>query len=67
MTKQQLPPGPRWPSLIQTTAWWNRPIALLERCRARYGKRFTLRLLVQVPGEGRRRERPQPREGRQIF
>src|SRR5881275_2811708 len=49
MTKQQLPPGPRWPSLIQTTAWWNRPIALLERCRARYGKRFTLRLLVQVP------------------
>ena len=40
-----LPPGPREPSLLQTLAWWNRPMSFLERNRARYGKRFTIRLL----------------------
>jgi cytochrome P450 len=40
-----LPPGPRAPSLIQTIAWWTRPISFLERSRARYGKRFVIRLL----------------------
>ena len=35
--------------MIQTIAWWNRTIPLLERCRARYGKRFTLRLLAGPP------------------
>jgi cytochrome P450 len=40
-----LPPGPREPSLIQTLAWWNRPVSFLERNRARYGRRFTIRLL----------------------
>ena len=40
-----MPPGPRTPSLIQTMAWWMRPISFLERNRARYGKRFTIRLL----------------------
>src|SRR5436190_18332435 len=40
-----LPPGPRAPALIQTVAWWNRTIPFLERCRARYGKRFTINLL----------------------
>ncbi len=44
-----LPPGPRTPSLLQTIGWWSRPTAYLERCRARYGKRFTLRLLGQSP------------------
>ena len=41
----ELPPGPRAPSLIQTMGWWMRPISFLERNRARYGKRFTIRLL----------------------
>ena len=41
----QLPPGPRSPSALQTLGWWTRPAAYLERCRARYGKRFTIRLL----------------------
>src|SRR5438046_10213710 len=41
----KLPPGPRQPSAVQTMGWWNRPVAFLERCRARYGKRFTIRLL----------------------
>src|SRR5215208_3884891 len=40
-----LPPGPRTPSLFQTMGWWMRPISFLERNRARYGKRFTIRLL----------------------
>jgi cytochrome P450 len=44
-----LPPGPRSPALIQTVAWWNRTIPFLERCRTRYGKRFTIRLLGAPP------------------
>lgn len=45
----QLPPGPRLPSALQTVGWWSRPTAILERCRARYGGRFTIRLLGQSP------------------
>jgi cytochrome P450 len=44
-----LPAGPRLPRAVQTLAWWNRTIPLLERCRARYGKRFTLRLVQSPP------------------
>ena len=43
-----LPPGPSAPSVIQSIAWWNRPLAYLERARDRFGKRFTIRL-VGVP------------------
>ena len=45
----QLPPGPRLPSVLQTLGWWSRPAAFLERCRARYGGRFTVRLPGQPP------------------
>jgi cytochrome P450 len=44
-----LPPGPSAPSLIQTIAWWNRPLAYLERSRDRFGKRFSIRLLGVPP------------------
>ncbi|GAC1315694.1 MAG: cytochrome P450 [Thermoleophilaceae bacterium] len=44
-----LPPGPRAPKIVQTVGWWSRPTAFLERCRRRYGGRFTLRLLVNSP------------------
>src|SRR5918999_665529 len=44
-----LPPGPRAPRFIQGLAWWNRPTAWMERLRARYGKRFTIRLPGQPP------------------
>jgi cytochrome P450 len=44
-----LPPGPRTPSLLQTIGWWSRPTAYVERCRARYGSRFTIRLIGQSP------------------
>ena len=45
----KLPPGPGQPAFVQTIAWWSRPIATLERNRARYGKRFTIRLLGAPP------------------
>jgi cytochrome P450 len=45
----RLPPGPRQPAAMQTVGWWSRPISFLERCRARYGKRFTIRLLAAPP------------------
>jgi len=44
-----LPPGPRLPALLQTIGWWNRPTSYVEHLRARYGPRFTLRLLGQPP------------------
>jgi cytochrome P450 len=37
------------PSALQTIGWWSRPTAFVERCRARYGGRFTIRLLGQSP------------------
>jgi cytochrome P450 len=43
----ELPPGPRTP--LQTLGFWSRPLSFLERCRARYGSRFTLRLLGTPP------------------
>jgi cytochrome P450 len=47
--KSQLPPGPRMPSALQAIGWWSRPTAFVERCRARYGDRFTIRLPGQSP------------------
>jgi cytochrome P450 len=40
-----LPPGPHQSPVMQMIGFWSRPTAFLERCRRRYGKRFTLRLL----------------------
>ena len=45
----RLPAGPRQPKTLQTLGWWSRPIAFLEQCRTRYGKRFTIRLLGTPP------------------
>jgi hypothetical protein len=42
----KLPPGPRAPHAIQTLGWWTRPHAYMERCRERFGKRFTMRFLA---------------------
>ena len=44
-----LPPGPRTPVFLQGLAWWYRPTAFMERCRRKYGKRFTIRLPAQPP------------------
>jgi cytochrome P450 len=42
MGSSALPPGPWYPALIQGVGSWTRPIGFLERCRAKYGKRFTI-------------------------
>jgi cytochrome P450 len=47
--KSELPPGPRMPAALQTLGTWSRPTAFLERARARYGPRFTIRVLGQPP------------------
>jgi cytochrome P450 len=44
-----LPPGPPYPSLLQGLGFWTRPLAFLERTRARYGRRFTIRLPFSPP------------------
>jgi cytochrome P450 len=49
MPPSKLPPGPSAPSLLQTLAWWNRPLSFFERNRARFGGRFTIRLLGMPP------------------
>ena len=46
---ENLPPGPKLPSALQTVGWWTRPTGFLERCRSLYGKRFTIRMLAQDP------------------
>ncbi len=49
MTASALPPGPRMPAAMQSLGWWARPTSFLERCRARYGKTFTVNLPAQGP------------------
>jgi cytochrome P450 len=49
VVRSALPPGPRYPTLVQGVGQWKRPLAFLERCRARYGKRFTLRFPLAPP------------------
>lgn len=44
-----LPAGPRYPAALQSIAFWSRPLASLERWRARYGRRFTIRLPLAPP------------------
>jgi cytochrome P450 len=37
------------PAAVQTLGWWNRSIPFMERCRERFGRRWTLRLLGSPP------------------
>src|SRR4051794_38346546 len=39
-----LPPGPRAPRHAQSLSFGARPVEFLERCEARYGDAFTIRL-----------------------
>jgi cytochrome P450 family 135 len=39
-----LPPGPRYPRALQTLGWLRRPMPFMDRCHARYGDMFTLRV-----------------------
>jgi len=47
--KTPLPPGSRMPAALQAFGSWTRPTAVLDRNRARYGKRYTVRFLGQPP------------------
>ena len=47
--RSSLPPGPPYPALVQGVGLWKRPLASLERWRARYGKRFTVRFPLAPP------------------
>src|SRR5215218_7997505 len=49
MPSLNLPPGPPYPTPIQGMGFWTRPLAFLERCRTRYGKRFTMRIPLAPP------------------
>jgi cytochrome P450 len=40
-----LPPGPRLPRRLQTTGFFERHRPFMERCQARYGETFTVRLV----------------------
>src|SRR5687767_5320879 len=47
--RASLPPGPSYPSLLQGIGVWTRPLAYSEKLRARYGKRYTVRLPLAPP------------------
>jgi cytochrome P450 len=47
--KQSLPPGPPWPTIVHGVAMWTRPLASLERARAKYGNRFTVQFPFTPP------------------
>lgn len=49
VSRRALPPGPGLPAAVQGIGFWSRPLAFLERCRARYGRRFTIRLPLAPP------------------
>jgi cytochrome P450 family 135 len=43
-SKSTLPPGPPLPTPLQAAIWALRPLELMDRCEARYGEIFTLRI-----------------------
>jgi cytochrome P450 family 135 len=43
-SKTKLPPGPLIPTSLQAAIWALRPLEMLDRCAARYGEVFTLRV-----------------------
>jgi cytochrome P450 len=45
----ELPPGPPIPTVLQAALWALRPLELMDRCEARYGEIFTLRIRRRRP------------------
>jgi cytochrome P450 len=45
----QLPPGLPLPAAAQTYVIWKSPFTCLERCRRRYGSRFTIKMTSHPP------------------
>lgn len=48
-TPSRLPAGPRSSAVVQTLWFWTRAFPYLQRCRRRYGSRFTLRATSHPP------------------
>jgi cytochrome P450 len=48
-SRSALPPGPSLPTALQMVGFWTRPLAFMDSCRGRYGKRFTIRLPFTPP------------------
>ncbi len=44
--RTHLPPGPRWPRALATYLWLTKPTRVFDHCAERYGRSFTLRLLM---------------------
>jgi cytochrome P450 len=63
MTAEALPPGPG-PIPLNMLGWTLRPVPFMERCRRRYGERFTVDL---GPPEGKWIFLTQPDEIREMF
>lgn len=63
MRATRVPPGPRLPRPMQTAAWVSRPGPFMERCRARYGDTFTMK----VANEGTWVMLAHPEAVRQVF
>jgi cytochrome P450 len=47
--RRRLPPGLPLPAPLQTMLFWKSPLAYLELCQRRYGRRFTLRATSHPP------------------
>jgi cytochrome P450 len=44
-----LPPGPRMPRALQTAIWSRQAQWMLEQCRARFGRTFTIKIAYEDP------------------
>jgi len=62
-SRTTLPPGPSLPAALQLLGFWTRPFSFLERCRERFGKKFTL----QLPGAPPFVMLADPDEVKQVF
>src|SRR5580658_10859379 len=59
----ELPPGPPLPTAVQTVLWFRRAQSFMDRCQARYGDMFTLK----IANEGTWVVTSDPRVIKQVF
>src|SRR5580658_6414189 len=59
----ELPPGPPLPTAVQTVLWFRRAQSFMDRCQARYGDMFTLK----VANEGTWVVTSDPEVVKQVF
>ena len=49
MSSATLPPGPAWPTAVQTLGWWARPVPSWSAAARATARRFTIKLVAQEP------------------